>query len=187
MAQWGSGDLEQALGLPKVLGDLLGVACFSVALGMGRSLFAKIGKYPSRAILMGAVGAAACYLIASLSPFAVIGLLGCAFTGFCVSMLWPGTLILMEEKFPNPGVTAYALMAAGGDMGASVAPQMVGILSDKFSLTDLALRISEVFHISAEQVGMRAGLLAAGFFPIAGVVCVLCMKKHLKNKAKSRY
>lgn len=55
-AQWASGYLEQALGLSKVLGDLLGVALFAVALGFGRSLFSKIGKYPSRAILWGRLG-----------------------------------------------------------------------------------------------------------------------------------
>ena len=106
-------------------------------------------------------------------------------TGLFTAMLWPGTLIYVEEKFENVGVAIYALMAAGGDMGASVAPQLVGILSDKFSLTDLALKISEMFNISTEQVGMRAGVLAAGFFPIAGVLCVLCMKKYFKERGKN--
>ena len=87
-----------------------------------------------------------------------------------------------EEKYTHVGVAVYALMAAGGDMGAAVAPQMVGILSDKFSLTDLAFNISETLHIGTEQVGMRAGLLVAALFPIAGAVCVLCMKKHFKNR-----
>ena len=42
MAQWSSGYLEQALGIPKLWGDLCGVALFSVMLGLGRSLYAKI-------------------------------------------------------------------------------------------------------------------------------------------------
>ena len=101
-------------------------------------------------------------------------------------MLWPGTLIYVEEKFENVGVAVYALMAAGGDMGAAVAPQIVGILSDKFGLTNLALKISEMLHISVEQVGMRAGLFVAGFFPIVGVLCVLCMKKHFKKRDENQ-
>ena len=88
----------------------------------------------------------------------------------------------VEEKFCNVGVAIYALMATGGDMGASLAPQLVGILSDKFSLTSLAGNIAQTFNISAEQVGMRAGLLVTGLFPVAGVVCILCMKKYFKNR-----
>ena len=72
-------------------------------------------------------------------------------------------------------------MAAGGDMGASVAPQLLGIVSDKFGLTQISLKISAMFNISAEQVGMRAGLLIAGLFPVAGVICILCMKKYFKR------
>lgn len=185
MGQWASGFIENAIGIPKVYGDIIGVAFLAALMGTGRTLYAKYGKKIINIILFGMLGACVCYLTASLSLNPVVGIVACAMTGLFTSMLWPGTLIYVEEKFENVSVAVYALMAAGGDMGASVAPQMVGILSDKFSLTDLALRISEVFHISAEQVGMRVGLLAAGFFPIAGVVCVLCMKKHLKNKAKS--
>jgi MFS family permease len=147
-------------------------------------LYSKYGKKIINILLFGMLGAGICYFTASLSLNPVVGIIACALTGIFTSMLWPGTLIYVEEKFENVSVAVYALMAAGGDMGAAVAPQMVGILSDKFSLSDLALKLSETFHISAEQVGMRAGLFAAGFFPIAGFVCVLCMKKYLKSKKK---
>lgn len=36
------------------------------------------------------------------------------------------------------GVAVYALMAAGGDLGASIAPQALGIAVDKVSLTEWA-------------------------------------------------
>lgn len=186
MSQWASGFIENAIGIPKVYGDIIGVAFFAALLGTGRTLYSKYGKKIINILLFGMVGAAICYITASLSLSPIVGMIACALTGLFTSMLWPGTLIYVEEKFENVSVAVYALMAAGGDMGAAVAPQMVGVLSDKFSLTALALRISEMFHISAEQVGMRAGLLAAGFFPIAGVVCVLCMKKHFKSKASIR-
>lgn len=38
--------------------------------------------------------------------------LACVFTGLFTSMLWPGTLIMMEENLPGVGVMAYALMGA---------------------------------------------------------------------------
>ena len=181
MGQWASGFIENAIGIPKVYGDIIGVAFLAALLGTGRTLYSKYGKKIINILLFGMLGAGVCYLTASLSLSPVVGIIACALTGLFTSMLWPGTLIYVQEKFANVGVAVYALMAAGGDLGAAVAPQLVGILSDKFSLTDLALRISAMFQISTEQVGMRAGLFVAGFFPIAGVLCVLCMKKHFKK------
>ncbi|MBE6758010.1 MAG: MFS transporter [Ruminococcaceae bacterium] len=186
MSQWASGFIENAVGVPKVYGDVIGVALFAVLLGTGRTLYSKYGKNITNILLFGMLGASICYFTASLSLSPVVGITACALTGIFTAMLWPGTLIYVEEKFQNVGVAIYALMAAGGDMGASVAPQLLGIVSDKFGLTGFALRISQTFNISTEQVGMRAGLLAAGLFPVAGVVCLLCMKKYFKKRGKIR-
>ena len=35
-----------------------------------------------------------------------------------------------------------------------------------------------MLNITAEQVGMRSGLVVAGLFPLAGVVLILYMKKY---------
>lgn len=181
MSQWASGFIENAIGVPKVYGDVLGVALFAALLGIGRTLYSKYGKKIINVLFYGMLGATVCYFAASLSLSPVIGVIACALTGIFTSMLWPGTLIYVEEKFANVGVAVYALMAAGGDMGASVAPQLLGIVSDNFSLTTLASNISNTFNISVEQVGMRAGLLLTGLFPLAGVLCILCMKKYFKK------
>jgi hypothetical protein len=46
--------MENALGLNKTLGDVLGVAMFAVLLGIGRILYAKFGKNTRRGkILIG--------------------------------------------------------------------------------------------------------------------------------------
>ncbi len=185
MSQWASGFIENAIGVPKAYGDIIGVALFAALLGMGRTLYSGRGKSIINILLFGMLGASICYFAASLSLSPVVGLLACALTGIFTSMLWPGTLIYVEEKFQNAGVAVYALMAAGGDMGASVAPQLLGIVSDKFSLTNSALKISELLHISTEQVGMRAGLLVAGLFPVVGVLCIICMKKYFKKHEKN--
>ena len=185
MSQWASGFIENAIGIPKVYGDVLGVALFAVFLGLGRTLYSKYGKNIINILLYGMLGASVCYFVASLSLSPVVGVTACALTGIFTSMLWPGTLIYVEEKFVNVGVAVYALMAAGGDLGASVAPQLLGVVSDKFSLTAFALHMAETFRISTEQVGMRAGLLLTGLFPVAGVVCILCMKKHFRKHGKA--
>ncbi|MBE6606099.1 MAG: MFS transporter [Ruminococcaceae bacterium] len=184
MSQWASGFIENAIGIPKVYGDVMGVALFAALLGAGRTLYSKYGKGIVNILLFGMLGAGACYFVASLSMSPVVGVIACAMTGIFTSMLWPGTLIYLEDNFENVGVTVYALMAAGGDMGASLAPQLLGIVSDKFSLTGFAQKLSMELSISAEQIGMRAGLLVAGLFPVAGVICIMCMKKYFKKQGK---
>ena len=186
MSQWSSGFIENAIGVPKIYGDVIGVAFFAALLGAGRTLYSRYGRKIISILFYGMLGASVCYFAASLMLSPVVGIIACALTGLFTSMLWPGTLIYVEEKFENVGVAVYALMAAGGDMGASVAPQLLGIISDKFSMTNLALKISNILNISVEQVGMRAGLLAAGLFPVAGVICIICMKKHFMKHANTK-
>lgn len=182
MSQWASGFIENAIGVPKIYGDVIGVAFFAALLGIGRTLYSRYGKKIINILLFGMLGAAICYFIASLTLSGVVGIISCALTGLFTSMLWPGTLIYVEEKFENVGVAIYALLAAGGDLGASLAPQIVGIISDKFSLTGFASKLSNMLNISAEQVSMRAGLFAAGLFPVMGVLCILYMKKYFKKE-----
>ena len=158
MAQWASGYLEQSMGIPKVWGDVLGVALFSVMLGMGRTLYGKFGRNIERVLLAGGIGASVCYLTAALCDIPLIGLLACALTGLCVSMLWPGSLTVSSERFPAGGVFIFALMAAGGDLGASVGPQLIGVI------TDAVLANPQTAHL-----GMRVGMLVAALFPLLSI------------------
>lgn len=169
MAQWASGYLEQALGIPKIWGDVFGTAVFAATLGLGRSLYAKIGKNITRVLVMGAIGATACYFIASVTPFAILGLVACALTGFCVSMLWPGNLLIASERFPNGGVLIFALMAAGGDMGASVGPQLVGIVTDSIINSPVFTSLAHNIGITPDQLGMKVGMLVGMIFPLIAV------------------
>ncbi|MBO5069892.1 MAG: MFS transporter, partial [Roseburia sp.] len=167
MAQWSSGYLEQALGIPKVWGDILGVALFSVMLGLGRSLYAKIGKNIGKVLFFGALGATVCYFTAAISDIAVIGLIACAFTGLCTSMLWPGNLIAASDRFPQGGVFIYAMMASGGDLGGSIAPQLVGIITDITIANPAAAQFAQSMGLAPEQLGMKLGMLVGMFFPLA--------------------
>ncbi|MBR2320916.1 MAG: MFS transporter [Clostridia bacterium] len=184
MAQWVSGYLESALRIPKIWGDVLGVAGFAFMLGLGRTLYAKKGKNILNVLFISMLCASVCYLTASLCPNTVIGLIACALTGFCASMLWPGTLILLGERFPKAGVTAYALMAGGGDFGASFAPQMMGAIVDGVGSSAWASKLSQKLSISTEQIGMRTGMLISTIFPVLGIVVVCIMKKYFKTKEK---
>ena len=182
MAQWSSGYLEMALGIPKIWGDIFGVAVFSAMLGLGRSLYAKYGKRVEKILLLGAISACACYLVAALSPIPFIGLLACAFTGLCVSMLWPGSLIVGSERFPTSGVFIFAMMAAGGDLGASVGPQLLGIVADTVSASSFGAELSAKLSLTTEQLGMKAGMLIGAFFPLCAILVYAKLWRNARKK-----
>ena len=178
MTNWISSFVESALSIPKAAGDILGMAAFIGLLGLARVLHAKYGGKMINILLVSMAAAVACYLTAALSPSPVIALIACVITGFFTSLLWPGTLILMEEQIPGVGVAAYALMAAGGDFGASVAPQMMGILVDTVSVSPWAAEMGMQLSLAPEQIGMKVGMLAAAAFPVIGVLLLLYMKRY---------
>lgn len=183
MAQWSSGYLEKALGIPKLWGDLFGVALFAVTLGLGRTLYAKRGKDIGRVLTLGAIGATVCYFVAAISQIPWIGLLACAMTGFCVSMLWPGNLVVASSRFPHGGVFIYAMMASGGDLGASVAPQLVGIITDTVMLHPSASALAASLALTPEQLGMKMGMLCGMLFPLVGILVYAHIWRHAKKDA----
>lgn len=181
MTNWISVYAESALGIPKLWGDIFGMALFAILLGAGRSLYAKFGKNISVVLLCGMGGTALFYIVAGLSPENTVAMIACVLTGLCTSMLWPGTLILMEENMPRSGVGAYALLAAGGDFGAAIAPQLVGVVVDAVSVSDTAQKLSVSLALTGEQIGIKAGMLTAALFPLIGVAVLLIIRRYFRK------
>lgn len=185
MSSWVSSYMENALHISKALGDIFGPAMFAILLGIMRIAYAKYGKNIAAVLLAGMIGATACYLIAALSPNMLAALIACAATGIFTSMLWPGALIMMEENLPGVGVTAYALMASGGDLGASVAPQLMGIVVDKVSAGSFALELSARTGMTPDQIGLKTGMLVTSIFPIIGAVLVVFVTRYFRKAEAS--
>ena len=183
MAQWASSYLEQAIGISKVWGDVFGVALFGMTLGIGRTLYSKIGKNITKVLVCCGVGASVCYLTTVFSSNPVIGLAACALTGLCTSMMWPGSLIVASDRFPMGGVFIFALMAAGGDLGASVGPQMVGTITDMVIASPALMEKAAQLALSPEQMGMKVGMLAASAFPILSILVYTILHKKSAKKA----
>lgn len=184
MSNWISVYTENALHIPKVWGDIFGMSLFAILLALTRSAYAKFGKNIFNVLTISMLGAAICYIAAAFSPNAILSLIACVALGICTSMLWPGTLILMEEKIPAVGIAGYALMAAGGDFGASIAPQTLGIVVDNIFLTKWAKTFGNVLSLTPEQVGFKVGMLIVAIFPILGVFLLVYMKKFFKSQGK---
>ena len=162
MSNWISSFMDAHLGIDKALGDIIGVAAFAILLGITRISYAKWGKHIEKMLLVGMIGSAVCYLVAGLVTSVAVAAVACVLTGVFVAMLWPGTLILMEEKIPGVGVAAFALMAASGDLGASVAPQLMGIIAD--------------------NAGLDTGMLVTAIFPTLGTILILVIIRFFGRK-----
>ena len=186
MSQWSSSYLEYALNIPKVWGDILGVALFALMLGLGRSLYAKAGKNVYRALLLSSIGATACYLTAAVVSQPVVGLAACAMTGLCTAILWPGSLIVAADQFPASGVAVFALMAAGGDMGAAVGTQFVGNISDLVAQNQYLTALADSWNMTADRLGMRLGLLTATLFPLLSVALFSFSYRRHKKESGNR-
>ena len=155
MTNWISGYMENALNIDKALGDILGMAMFAIMLGVVRICYAKWGKRIFRILFVGMVGATACYLVAGLSTHPAPAIIACILAGAFTSMLWPGNLVVASSKFPTGGVFIYAMMAAGGDLGASIAPQLVGIITDGDIRRAMESRQSAFFDIRPMDIATR--------------------------------
>ena len=162
MIQWSSAFAEKALGVSKTIGDLAGPCAFAVFMGTARALYGKFAeKIPLKAFMMAScVMCIGCYLLASLTGSALLGLVGCAACGFAVGIFWPGTFSVAPGVLPGGGTAMYALMALCGDLGCSGGPTLVGMV--------------------ANSAGgeLRVGLLAALVFP----VMMLLLTGVLKEK-----
>lgn len=150
MSQWASAFAESGLRVSKAVGDLAGPCFFAVLMGCARVLHAKVAekvnlyKYLGMCALLCIVS----YLLASLSPVAIVSLLGCGICGISVGAMWPGTFSLASEKCPTGGTAMFALLALAGDAGCSIGPTVVGFVSA--SLGD----------------NLKTGLLIAIIFPV---------------------
>lgn len=185
MTNWISSFTENALQIPKAIGDILGLAVFALLLAGTRSLYAKFTPDISKTLFISMIGAAVCYIVIGISANVIFSFIACILVGIFTAMLWPGTLILMEERVPMPGVAAFALMAACGDMGASVAPQLLGIIVDKISTSSFAKELFINQAITPEETGLKVGMLTIALFPIVGTVLLVYIIKSKKTASST--
>ena len=162
VAEWASAFAEQALGIPKTLGDLAGPLSFAVCMGIARVIYGKYGeKIPLEKFMKGSallcVGA---YLLISLSPWPALSLVGCAVCGLSVGIMWPGSFSTAAAALRHGGTAMFALLALAGDVGCGGGPTLVGFVSD------------------AVGDNLKLGILAAIVFPAVMVLCLLTRKKR---------
>ena len=184
MSQWASTFAEKALGVSKVIGDLAGPCMFAVLMGLGRMIYGRMGsRLPLKQCLMGcALLCVACYLTAALSGNPVAALAGCAVCGFSVSIMWPGALSMSAARFPTAGTALFAILAVMGDLGCSVGPWLAGLVSDGAQAVPQLTQFAAQAGLTAEQLGLKAGLLLGTVFPVTLFVSTMFVWEKGKEK-----
>ena len=135
IAQWSSAFAESALHVSKTIGDLAGPCGFAVFMGISRVLFGRFGEKVDLTAFMIASGAlcVVCYLLVGLASVPLLGLTGCMLCGFAVGIMWPGSISISSSILPSGGTAMFAFLALAGDLGASVGPALVGLVSQTAS------------------------------------------------------
>ena len=105
-------------------------------------------------------------------------------TGLCTAMMWPGSLVVASNKIPSAGVFVFALMAAGGDMGAALGPQLVGIVTDTVLAFNGASSWAQSLGLTIEQLAMKLGLFVGLLFPLLSIFVFLRILRQ-KDKTKT--
>lgn len=189
IAQWSSAFLEVGMGMPKIWGDMIGVVGFAVTFGIGRLIYGKFGEKLNLELLMliGLISSVVCYIIIAFSPNAFLTIIVFMLVGFSVSLLWPGALSIASSSFPLAGSAMFAILAMGGDIGCSSGPLLTGIVSDSVIDTAFVQELMLKYSLTAEEIGMRAGILVAAIIPLIGsvVMTFIYIKKTKERKLKS--
>lgn len=183
IAQWSSSFMEKGLKLPKLVGDILGMCGFALMLGIGRVIYGIYGNKINinKVMIYGSFFAIICYIVIAVSPFNSLSLIACCISGICVSLLWPGTLVIASEKLPLAGASLFALLAAGGDIGASLGPWFTGVITD-MSEKIIPIQFLRQTGLTIEQLGLRSGILLSTLYPLFCLISHLILKKKSDNK-----
>lgn len=168
MAQWASAFVESALGFSKSIGDLIGPCMFAATMGFSRLLYGKFGhKINLPNFMLGSgVLCLICYLLTAISSQPIFGLLGCVLCGFSVGIMWPGSISISSARIPLGGTALFALLAMGGDMGASIGPSVIGIFTQN------------------ANDNMKAGMLAGIVFPILLIIAICSIKLFIPTSKR---
>jgi len=177
MGQWMSSVMDKGLKIPKIIGDAIGLSGFAFMIGIGRVIFGIWGhKFNlNKVLIYGSLFASICYIVVAISPYGWLSIVACIISGICVSLLWPGTLVVASSKLPLAGASLFALLAAGGDIGASIGPWLTGLTMD-FSMKF----VPKFINLSQEQFGLRIGILLAAIYPLLSMVFQLILSKKSK-------
>jgi fucose permease len=179
MSQWSSLFAEMGLGVPKVVGDLVGPALFAFFMVVGRTAYGMRGGAINltKALRAGCLLCIACYALTVFSSLPFFSLLGASLCGLSVSLMWPGILSLSAARFPRGGTAMFGILAISGTLGCSLGPWLTGLVSDLSQNSAIVQNWSASRGFGLEQAGLRTGLLVGIVFPILMLVGMAALQR----------
>ncbi len=134
MGQWASAFAESALRVPKWVGDLIGPCTYALLMATARTLYAVLSDKMNLRIfiIISSALAILTYVVASFSQLPWLSLVACGLCGFATGILWPGTLSIATKTI-GASTALFALYAVFGDLGATIGPTIVGMVSGTFN------------------------------------------------------
>jgi len=160
VADWSAIYFKEVMKAPKALISL-GYAGFSIAMTIGRlngdSIVSVLGN--KKTVIAGSLTAATGFLIVVLSEYVGLAIAGYVIIGFGCSGIVP---ILFRASANIPGVSkveGFAMVTTGGLIGFLAGPSVIGIISEKASLSK-GLSLLIVMMIMAAIVAWKNKFLA---------------------------
>lgn len=179
MSQWASLFAQKGLGVNKFLGDLLGPCLFALLMGIGRLLYGIFGGRLNlrKSLMFCSILCAACYLTAAMSHNAYTALLGCAVTGFSVSIMWPGVYSYSSKMIPGGGTAMFSLLALFGDIGCSLGSWLCGMISEISLKFEPVKNYAEIINVTYEQLGLKIGIGFTALFPVLMIILLILIPR----------
>lgn len=143
VAQWLPAYAEVSLGYSAAFAGI-SLLLFAVTMALGRMMVGVIGNRVSPITIMvwSCVASIVMLAIGSFSPVPLVALTACILVGFTGSCLWPTTLAVTADHYPNGGASMFGLLAALGNAAGIFMPWAVGLVADHSNLaTGIAISI----------------------------------------------
>ena len=182
VVQWVSFFAEVGLNVNKSIGDIFGTCMFAFCMGMARLIYGMksenidINKALSITAILCIIG----YFIIVFSPFSFLSLIGCAIVGLSVGIMWPSVFSLASKTYPKGGTAMFAILALAGDVGCSIGPGIVGIVSNNKTIINKFSYI--ITNNDITQIGLKSGIFFAIIFPILMFTILFILRINNKNK-----
>jgi len=154
-SQWLPAYVEKAVGGTRTAGAL-GLLLLGAMMTLGRLVNSALSRRidARRLVVAGGLLSLVCLLLASLPVPTLLTLVFLGLLGWGVSGLWPTTLSLAGDRFPQAGASMYSLLHASGNMGGLVGPLTIGLI--------------------AQHSGLRLGMAALSVAPL--LILAVCTR-----------
>lgn len=177
MPQWASVFAENALGISKTTGDILGPGLFTLGMAISRIWYGFKGQNIKieKAMFICAAGSALSYMFVVLATVPILSLLGCGILGLCVGILAPGTFTIASNRFPKGGVYVFGTISSFMYIGTALSTKLIGTVITSVENSQAAVLAGIIPATSGFDLGIRTSFLLVGVMAVimAGVLAVL--------------